>query len=135
MMVFEYSKTQTYLCGLFKWNLMNYHQQRENWKKMWSTMDFGLHKKTVMWSYLKQLQQELYRLEDDVQIEEKSGQSFAMNATLMNCVCDLPASSMVVLGVGFAFNLVRRSRTQHRKVAMFIFILLKKTIQRVLLKL
>jgi hypothetical protein len=59
---------------------------------------YGLYiasKKPQMWSYLKPLYQELKQLEEGVKVDDKAGNSFTMKATILNCVCDLPARCMV----------------------------------------
>jgi hypothetical protein len=52
-------------------------------------------KKPQMWSYLKPLHQEMTKLENGIQVSDKHESSFILKATLLNCVCDLPARCMV----------------------------------------
>lgn len=52
-------------------------------------------KKPQMWSYLKPMHQEMTKLEDGVHMSDKYGNDIIMKATLLNCVCDLPARCMV----------------------------------------
>ena len=51
--------------------------------------------KTVMWSYLKPLYEELSRLEQGVEMHDIDNQPFILQACLFNCVCDLPARCML----------------------------------------
>ena len=52
-------------------------------------------KKPIMWSFLKPLHDEMCKLEDGVNLKDNNEKEFTMKATIINCVCDLPARCMV----------------------------------------
>lgn len=52
-------------------------------------------RKPIMWSYLKPFHKELCELEDGVYVKDCNDTPFCWRATVLNCVCDLPARCMM----------------------------------------
>lgn len=52
-------------------------------------------RKPIMWSFLKPLHKEMCELEDGVCMKDYKETSFRLRATVLNCVCDLPARCMM----------------------------------------
>lgn len=52
-------------------------------------------KKPMLWSYLKPLHEEMKHLEDGVIMQDVNGDKFKMRATILSCVCDLPARCLI----------------------------------------
>lgn len=58
-------------------------------------------KKPMLWSYLKPLHEEMKHLEDGVIMQDVNGDKFKMRATILNCVCVMPARCLVISSVQF----------------------------------
>lgn len=58
-------------------------------------------KKPIMWCFMKPLYEELAELEKGVQFSDHNGDLFLCQATLLSCVCDLPAKCLVTNSMQF----------------------------------
>lgn len=58
-------------------------------------------KKTIMWSFLKPLFDDISKLENGVSIVDHENKTFTCKGTLLTCTCDLPARCLVSNSIQF----------------------------------